>query len=74
MNGRTEDTKVEAMLRGCETKGMRGEKKSSGVVRLPNCQMGGERGGGGCDMLEPSREAGHQFPPLRQTGGVCQVN
>lgn len=24
MNGQTEDTKVEAMLRGCETKGMGG--------------------------------------------------
>lgn len=46
MNERTEDTKVEAMLRGCETKGMRGERKSSGVVRLPNCQMGGEGGVG----------------------------
>lgn len=49
MNGQTEDTKVEVMFRGCETKEMgrkkREEKKARGrVVRVPNCQMGGEKG------------------------------
>lgn len=73
MNGRTEDTKVEAMLRGCETKGMRGRKNRLGSFDSQTAKWE-EREGGGCDMLEPSREAGHQFPPLRQTGGVCQVN
>lgn len=72
MNGQTEDTKVEVMFRRCETKEMKNPMDGSSESQTARWEERKEKRK--CDMLEPSKGPRHQFSPLRQTGGVCQVN
>lgn len=72
MNRQTEDTKVEVMFKGCETKEK--EDPADGPSESQTARWEERKEKRRCDTLEPSRGARHQFSPPRQTGGVCQVN